>query len=142
MVGPLVTAGFILGALRVLQRGTQRAGILFPLSYTFFAYALLVGTFGVSFKAAERLGYTVVDDRGIQISAPFEYAYFVVITGATVGYGDLCPSDWLTRLLAMLEAVEFWLFLGISLALILKVAGEPPLLRPGGFGPTPPGPRP
>lgn len=44
----------------------------------------------------------------------FELVYFGVVTGSTLGYGDLEPVGK-ARILACLQVMEFWMFLGIAI---------------------------
>jgi len=50
--------------------------------------------------------------------------YFSIITGATVGYGDMIPSSGWSRFLTAAEALQFWLFLAWVVVAITKAVDE------------------
>lgn len=90
--------------------------------YMVFTYMLLVSLFGGLFVASEKLDGSIVDSHNPsrKIVAPFEHLYFSVVTGSTLGYGDLCPMG-ISRFFACLEVVLFWI---LVLAGTLKLGIE------------------
>jgi len=85
----------------------------YGLFYFVFAFAFLAVAFAAGFMAAAKLGHSVVGREGHCVATFSEFAYFSVVTGSTLGYGDLRPLG-LARLLACCQVVEFWLFLAVA----------------------------
>lgn len=56
----------------------------------------------------------------------FDALYFSVITLTTTGYGDLAPSVWPTRALAMWEVLAGLLLIAIAFAIYLSPPAESP----------------
>jgi hypothetical protein len=53
------------------------------------------------------------------VSSRRDFLYFSVITATTLGYGDLFPSDWITRALSLLEVSFGVIFITAVLAVTL-----------------------
>lgn len=90
--------------------------------YMVFTYMLLVSMFAGLFVASEKLDGCIVYGHNPpkKIVAPFEHLYFSVVTGSTLGYGDLRPMG-ISRFFACLEVVLFWI---LVLAGTLKLGIE------------------
>ena len=69
--------------------------------------------------------YTIIkrDDRldvhELCIRSPRDFVYFSIITATTLGYGDLFPSGWLTRVLSILEVSFGVIFITVVLTVAL-----------------------
>jgi len=105
--------------------------MLFGFLVTPIGYVFLSLLYAFSYRAAIPLGGQVVSADGECVRSIATLIYFGVVTGATVGYGDLVPQG-LARLLACFQIIEFWLFLGVA-ALYLQRAGR----RTGGATDSP-----
>jgi hypothetical protein len=108
-VASLLLLGFWLGQIR---RGISKSHFA-TAAVILFGYALYVVLFASAYQSAGTLGSPILDGNS-QVESFGESAYFSIVTGSTLGYGDLKPRGWISRSLACLEVVLFWLFLGTA----------------------------
>jgi hypothetical protein len=106
---------FVLTALlrRLLEIiNGRRAANLKDLGLIGFAYVFVICAFGTVFLAADNFGGESFF-RSNEFREPvklFDHLYLSGITIATVGYGDIVPRTWPTKLLVVLEAATgLWL---------------------------------
>jgi len=84
--------------------------------YMVSTYVLLVMVFACAFIAAETFGGRIVcTSNGVPIDRKqiWDYFYFSVVSGSTLGYGELTPQGW-TRLFVGLQVIMFWLFIVVA----------------------------
>lgn len=84
--------------------------------YMISTYILLVMIFACAFLAAERFeGKIVCTSNRVPIDREQfrDYVYFSVVSGSTLGYGELTPLG-LTRLFVGIEVIMFWLFIVVA----------------------------
>ena len=116
-----------------LIRGCYRYGGPWPLNRgvllvilnaieIFVIYGVLYYTLAREFAVAAKMGF--IDGQGIFRNV-FEAIYFSIVTGVTLGYGDIYPIGWLSRLLAMTESCFVLLVLVVVIAFFKDRAWGP-----------------
>ena len=100
--------------LPMTYRHNYRFSVGFVFILTPMGYLILSVLFAAGYLAATKLGGQVVSDNGECIKDFGSLLYFSIVTGSTVGYGDLSPTG-VTRILACFHVMEFWMFLGVAL---------------------------
>jgi hypothetical protein len=73
-------------------------------------YLILAFSYAMAYHACAILRDPVVQ-QGNDVLGVWTLLYFSVISGATVGYGEMLPSRGWSRFLSATEALQFWLFL-------------------------------
>lgn len=99
----------------IVRKSYKDSRILALVLYMVFTYMLLVSLFGALFVASEKLEGKIIDSSNPlrNLSAPYEYLYFSVVTGSTLGYGNLYPMGT-SRFFACLEVISFWILVIIG----------------------------
>lgn len=80
--------------------------------------------FSLSYMAANNFGGRLIADScGNQVDAFFAVLYFSMVTGCTVGYGEILPEGS-ARILAFLQIVGFWTFVLVSWTYFQQLAEQ------------------
>ena len=117
LAGFLWVFGWIKELLLVKSRTYQASSAL---AFVFLTFAIVGAFYATGFMAGARMGFPIANSQGSLPGAKFgDYMYFSVVTGTTLGYGDLFPTKW-GRLLACLEVVQFLIFIGVGGALLAR----------------------
>jgi hypothetical protein len=125
LLGPVVCLCYILNLDLAKHRGF--AARLRATLHLVFAYALVACAFALTYLGACQLGGLIVHHVSQEPLSGFgDFFYFSVVTGSTLGYGDLLPMNRFTRSLVCLQVIEVWVFLVVGGWMMSQiVAGSP-----------------
>jgi uncharacterized membrane protein len=104
--------------------------------FAFLVSYLLAGvSFAIAYAGAAGFGSDVVSTFGLGQPVPirsfWDYLYFSVVTGTTLGYGDFRPCPVHARVLVQLQVVESWAFLAVGVVIVNNICRGPRTIGDG-----------
>ncbi len=113
-----------------LSQHTWNRPLFYPLLRNCISLTMLAVFFSLSYVAANNFGGRLIADScGNQVDDFFAVLYFSMVTGCTVGYGEILPEGS-ARILAFLQMVGFWTFVLVSWTYFQQFAEELNNLKP------------
>lgn len=119
-----LVAAFRLGthaARRHAAEAAARPTRAYAIVSVLLGYPALTALFALAYRASSNLGSQVQEVSSTVsrcVTSFGQLFYFALVTGSTLGYGDMRPCDGAAKVVACIHVVVFWLWLAVAIDML------------------------